>query len=222
MMSANEASEDEDEEEDEGTSFLPRDHVTFRGGELQITKSDDSIGYWWVIVQRCSWLWVPGCLDALALGVVGGGSFLILQQDYFATRRSQAAGIDAQVQCQQLQCKYWDGVYISGPLPQCDFCMRAGGDLAIWMGVSSCVRAILMFFTSPILGDLSVHIHTFTITQKLARSHFTHRTDSGGDPSLLPVPFLIPSLALSPPSTSTLRASLQQQYPFRCRCRGTM
>ena len=28
-------------------------------------------GDYWVIIWRTRWIWVPGCFDALALGVVG-------------------------------------------------------------------------------------------------------------------------------------------------------
>jgi hypothetical protein len=58
--------------------------------------------FWWTVFWRCSWLWIPGCLDALALGVVGGGSFLLLQQNYFATRRSHSGTV---VRCDMLECK---------------------------------------------------------------------------------------------------------------------
>ena len=61
---------------------------------------------------------------------------MILQQDFFATRRAHFSGNATAVRCEELECAYWDGEYIGGPLPQCSWCADAGGDL-----VSGCCFA---------------------------------------------------------------------------------
>lgn len=101
---------------------------------------------YWLILYETRWLLIPGSLDGLAIGVLGGGSYLFLQENFFASTH----GDGDLIQCGKLNCAYWDGVYISGPLPQCNWCMRGSGDLALWLGWTAFAVGVVHFFTVSI------------------------------------------------------------------------